>query len=538
MAVTTIQVNCPSCNAAQAQTGTGQYECEYCLQPFTAVDAQREESRLQDEIKAWIDQRIGAAGAAPGNVDAASRAFIFREKMLPDLRRDVDRTLELLGPYGQFPLVSVPVRTDAPGTGVPNPLLAQRQQIIGFKGLRARLTSDNVKDFALGDGERASVQSLDRRVADALHLSNVVEAAARRDQSGYAAARRNLESLTKELGESLAVESRSDPSFTAYLGGLQTRYQALAELCRTCEELSATSYVDADSCGARLDQISGSLQDASKVIESSNYSPADSMPIVMGINAEVNACSLLSRWVSAYNKLGSRRQISFAQFMQQIDPLTLGGHIPADRQANLLEAFVTVTQAASGAVACTVVNDFTWTDSWAEGARKKKSLGLFGAEESLRHLQRFFVPVWVAAVRYSVSAGAVFASGQERQCVTVVDACAPTVDGVLVIKDQAHPLATAIAYPQQIGSMPVALPRSDRGTALSVMQQAVHSRPDFLNPVVEIRGLGFLAAAVASYQSSSGQNRQLVSCLSGMIKVDQCAIHQVQAAQQLFEMFG
>src|SRR5579862_4112865 len=104
MTADATQVHCPFCNAAHPVQGAGSYTCEFCLQPFSVQDAQREEARLLDEIKAWVEQRVGGAGPASG-VDLASRAYIFQQKVLPDLRRDVDRALERLGGFGQFPLV-------------------------------------------------------------------------------------------------------------------------------------------------------------------------------------------------------------------------------------------------------------------------------------------------------------------------------------------------------------------------------------------------------------------------------------------------
>ena len=51
-----VQVHCPFCNATAEPRSEGRYICDFCLQPFSVVDAQREESRLLQEIRAWVEQ--------------------------------------------------------------------------------------------------------------------------------------------------------------------------------------------------------------------------------------------------------------------------------------------------------------------------------------------------------------------------------------------------------------------------------------------------------------------------------------------------
>ena len=125
-----VQVHCPFCNAAQAPRADGKNVCDFCLQPFTLVDATREEARLLEEIKDWLQQKVGAAGLAPGSVDVSSRSYIFQQRILPELRRDVNRSLEVVGGFGQVALVTPPtggVRRE------PNPLVDARREILGLK---------------------------------------------------------------------------------------------------------------------------------------------------------------------------------------------------------------------------------------------------------------------------------------------------------------------------------------------------------------------------------------------------------------------
>lgn len=534
---TAVQIHCPFCNAAAAHQPGGQYTCEYCLQPFSVVDAQREETKLLDEIKRWIDQKVGAVGMGATGVDASSRAFIFRERIWPELQRDVNRALEVFGSYGQFALVQVPVRASGgPATTSASPLLAGRQQILGLKHLRARLASERVSEFAVGDDERARIQALDRRLADLMHLSNVADAAARADPAGYTAARRNLEALVGELGQSLAFESRGDPRLAAFLGALRDRYGALATLCRVCEDLCAAEYVQGDSTAHGLEQVASQLDAARQAIEASDYSPADAMPMAVGTGHEAIAVRQLARWVRSYEAVTRRRPMPFMACARALDGLTFGGQVPPEAQVELVEGCALALQAGRGEIALPVLNDFSWSQGWAEQTRAKKSLGFFGDEERLLNLQHFYVPVWVAEVTYSRSSGAVFASGVESRAVFLVDSCAPRADRVAPLQD-GHPLLRALASPQAISTRDMALPRTTSGHATGVMQQALRNRPEFLNPRVRVTGLALAAAAVALLQSAKGQ-RTAVSCLNGMVHVDETAATQLRLAQQVFDQFG
>src|SRR5437870_3690848 len=100
-----VQLRCPFCNgAASGQPGETRV-CEYCLQPFTIAQAQNEADRLRDEIKSWLDEKLGSStNVANSSADVSSRLFIFQQRVLPDLRRDVNRAMERVGSFGHHAL--------------------------------------------------------------------------------------------------------------------------------------------------------------------------------------------------------------------------------------------------------------------------------------------------------------------------------------------------------------------------------------------------------------------------------------------------
>jgi hypothetical protein len=528
------QVHCPFCNAAQPVQSAGAYTCEFCLQPFNVQDAKREEARLLDEIRAWVEQRVGAAGAASG-VDLASRGYIFQQKVLPDLRRDVDRALERLGGYGQFALVTVPVRVPVQQSHQPNPLVAYRREILGLKGLKARLSSENVTSFATRDADKVAIRYMDRHLSSLVHLSNVAEAAAWRTPEGYAAARKNLETLAAEVAWSVATEGAQDPALGAFLGALQQRYGALAEICRICEEAGSGNAISGAALASRAEATAAALSATAHRVEASNYAPADTMPVVVAVHQESASARALARWLRAYEYITGHSQAPFPAFVADVDPLTGGGSLSPESQAELLDAVAFVLSAARGSTGVPVVADFSWVGTWAETSRQKKSLGMFGVEEQIASVDQFLSPFWVADVTFSRAQGTVFTSGQEQRTVALLDACNPSPQRVVVLGD--GPLAQALNTQGSLLGAPVAMPRSSPTQASTIMMQGLRGRPDYLNPRLRIRGLAFLASAAATY--TGGQTPRIAStCLNGQVPVDDFARTQVQTTQQLLQRYG
>ena len=510
----TTQIRCPFCNAAQTPNNTGNYTCDYCLQAYSVGQAQREESRLLEEIKGWLQQKIGVAASSTG-VDAASRSFIFQSKMLPELRRDVDRSLEPVASYAQYPLVQLPIRPSSTG-GASNPLLTYRKQVLGLKGLRARLASEQVSGFAASAADTNMVQAMDRRLAEVMFLSNVAEAAATQGLKGYEAARRNLEAVLAELEDSLSREVSAEAPAARYLTAAQERYRALASLCRVCEEACGTQATVGESLVSRLDDIGRSLANAAHAIEASGFAPAETMPAVIGVQAEIASCAVFVRWLRSYDAIASRSGLPFTTFATEMDGLTGGGKTSADAQVGLAEAWGHLARARRGETAGMVVDDFSWAPAWAEASRARKSLGLFGIEEQLGGLEPFLLPVWVGTLTYSAATGTVFRGGIESQATLLVDATTSQATGVVMLSDGGNPILRALEAPRVAGAHQVALPLTTATNALRAFQEAVRSMPQVLNPRIQVRGLALMAAVGASYTSSKG-GRTAVTCLQGAV---------------------
>lgn len=543
MSVEAVQVKCPFCGAANEPAVGGQQECAFCLQPFTVVDAKKEESRLLDEIKSWLSSKVGGVGLSGEGVDAASRAFIFKDKLLPELRRDVDRALEMLTGFAQFPLVRPPLLPSPEDRSAPNPLVTARPKILDMKGLRARLESGHVSSFAVVDEDKAEVARLDHRVGDVIHLSNVAHAAAQRGEAGYGGARRNLEALAMETGESLAAASADDPAKQAFLGALRDRYAHAAELCRVFEEASSPNPIQGSVLADRLERTLEGLDEAWQAIEASDFDPSESMPICIGVQEEVRGGRLAGRWLCSYDVLTQRRPMAFGDFIGLVAPAVQAGSSP-EVQAEMLDACGGLIQAARGEAKLPVVADFGWVEDWVELERSKKGclgifdfIKLFGTEEEVQGVDRFLLPVWVARMGYSEQQGAVFKEGVESSSILLVDAVSPSSGKVRIASDLEGGLDARLKQEGALGGTDLVLPLSSAEQATAIFSSFARGRSEIKNPRIEIQGLGFVAAAVAHYTSDDG-DRAAIACMDDQVPTDLAASGQINPTRQLLASLG
>ena len=524
------QVRCPSCNAAQRPQGAGNYVCDFCLQPFSVLEAKREEDRLRAEIERWVQEKLGPRLATEGNVDVSSRAFIFQQKVLPELRRDVDRSLEPLAGIGRHALLTSPVAISLGATRSAHPLVRQRRQILELKSLRARLSSERVSSFAMAEDDRRTIEELDGKLAGLLHLSNVAEAAARGDEQGFVSARINLEALLDDLGRQLA-RSRS-PAESAFLAAQQQRFRALAELCRGCEELTSPNAVPGDAIAARLAPIADELDAAATAIEASGHDPLEAVPLRFAAAEEGRICRQIGRWLAAYAALARNGSLSFGAFLREMAALFPQQN--AERLGEQVEAVVATVAATRGEAQAPVLEDFTWTAAWAEAGRARKTLGLFGVEEKLEAVEPFLLPVWVAEFLFARAAGGLFTQGTEGRGLAVVDACGG--GGVQLFLDGAGPVAEALSRPRPLPSATVALPATHAAESMRMIEAALRSHPDVRNPHVRAPTLGFISAAVAHYQSKNGMRESVAA--SGGLAAPASARTRIQAFEQLVQRCG
>jgi hypothetical protein len=287
----------------------------------------------------------------------------------------------------------------------------------------------------------------------------------------------------------------------------------------------------------RVDDVGQRLTATARRIEALEYSPADTMPVVVGVDQEATTCRTLVRWLQAYDAIAGRSQHSFGTFVTEMEAGYTHAAASAEAKLDLLDGCAQVVRAVHGEVAVAVLSDFAWVAAWAEAGRAKKTWGLFGTEESVQDVRQFLVPVWVADISYSASTGAVFKEGVEGRCVAIVDACTPDPARVRFLEPSARALVDAMGQLGQLGTTEVALPRSAAASAHAVFLQAVRARPTMLNAKVQVRTMGFLPAAQARFRSDKGE-RAATACMAGSVQIGDAAAVQVDAMRQILQRFG
>jgi hypothetical protein len=525
------QIRCPFCNAPSAASAGQSATCEYCLQPFSVHDAAREQARLTEEIRAWVEQRVGALGGG-GTVDAASRSYLFQSRILPDVRREVDRALEWVGSYGQHPLLMMPMRTPTKGAMGIHPLLQQRAHILGLKGLRARLGSDSVTTFVQTDGDRSALAALDLQLGTVFHLSNVVDASQSRSAAGYAAARKNLESLADQTRRDPA--QTADPGRATYAAALADRFASLGSLAALIEKLASAIPTPDDA--AEASGLAHRLEDAASRVMASRYAPMESMPTALGVQAEAAGARALATWLAAYDAIASRSGAPFAQFVSDLEAVTGGPHVGAEQQLAILEGVAAQVQGIRGSLVLPTSTDVSWIAAWGEQARAKRSLGMFGADERVAEIAPFLLPVWVAEVSFTMNTGTVFSQGSEARAMAVVEACAPAAQKVVVLAGAHHAVSSALGGTASAAELPSALVASGRATAHAVIEQAMRSRPGVIQPRVTVRGLALLPAASVVFTGGASA-RGAVVCLAGHVPVDEVARTRIAATGHLLARY-
>jgi hypothetical protein len=287
----------------------------------------------------------------------------------------------------------------------------------------------------------------------------------------------------------------------------------------------------------RAEPVLAALASVPREIEASGFAPADTMPIVIGVNEELASFGLLIRWLRSYDAIASRRDISFAAFVTEMQSATGDARTTPEARADIVDAYGYGLSVLRGEVAVGIAADFSWVAAWVEQHRSRKSLGLFGTEEQVAQTTQLLVPVWIVDVLFARATGTVFKAGAESRGVALVEACDPRPEKTVFFADPAQPIVSALSTAGVVGATPLAIPRSSRATAQLVVQQALRSRPDVMSPRVQVRGLGFVSAAAVRYQSPKG-TRDAIWAAAGSIPVDWSAVAQVELGQQLMQRFG
>lgn len=523
MNMQTVELRCPYCRAPQPTASAGHHTCEFCLRGFTAIDAERARQQGTDQADAWLRARVGSKGEAEV-VDRASRGYIFNQRILPELRRDVARAQEGLGPWLQEALIIPELARSQ--TNAAHPLLVHANRMRALVELRERLDHEEVRRFAVDDVACEQLSALGNPIAALIHLINIVGAGRRAGSEGWKAVRSNLDVLTQQRG---AV---TDPHGFA---GLQAeRWRLLAALAGHYDDCACGQHPSSQL--ATLEATIMGLARLGQSLHTCTTHPVEARASALAVEREVAGALILLRWLRCRDRLRWATTPSVAQMSRALAAV-LPQVAEPERGVSLLESWTELAAVARQEASICAIQDFSWSQSWAESMRRRKRFGLFGEDEEIGTIECFYMPTWIVRLTYSQQRGGLLGGGAEQQELALLDACALAPEKLALLSSRSEQLIAALVHPAYVCSAEIALPETTMADAQAVVRRALGQRPDLCNARFEVHGLALIPAVTVRLRTS-GSTRQVTGALRGLVPTSERTRERVETGRWFFTQFA
>jgi hypothetical protein len=503
---------CPDCGAPVATMpppGVAA-RCAYCDATFTVERVEKEENRSHEELRRWLDTVV-AVGAAGGTVDAASRHFIFSERLYPSLNLEATRHLEAFAALRSLALGGLHgSQLFGPQASLP----VGRLDMTALRAIVSRLDAPEVRSFALIADDRQRLDELSLRVRLLLRLGTTVQQL-RQGPAGYQSGSKNVRAIV-ELLRASAMESpgaRAD-----FLNGCALRYEAADAVLALLIRLQQPGAIDAGDGEATLIASQALLATAEQTLKSSGYAPIEVVSMQREIAAEREQLAGLHLLLGVYAASRTAGNESLFAFSQRLE--RFGGAVGlALSGASAVADFLAVVALWSGGgqMPIVAVHDWNWTTQAIDSQRKRG--GVFGGGgESLAAQRDYWHPYFCFPLNYSVVKGSLFKGGVEESgyaLVSAVGAASP----VAVLAQSPFVVTVQSASP--------GLPADGReraaplrGPNVAAQEAAAHCQrqPALRNARLGAPELLYLPATLAAFADRNGQrtiNLSLAGTLDG-----------------------
>jgi hypothetical protein len=434
----TSPVECPTCGGPARDLPADPRQavkCRWCGTAFERSTAEETLKRLHGEIRDWLRKTAGVEGAAStSSIDVATRTFLFNERILPGLRRDVRRALdEHIGDVDGAPILTPALLSYLPGFTREDALLvSKREQILGLRSLRARLEAEEVAAFATTSADRLALETLRADIDRTIIASNASYALASGIALGAELARTNLAALD---GSTSAVAEVADPAAATVTRAFAVRSKALIAT------IDAVRVTPPDQ--AALDGAAARLEETAQWLLTADTRDLRGALTSTGIQRDATAARVIASIAQAIRGT----TIGVVAMLDTLAPLaSYLAHCTRGKDAPwVVFAWAQALAALSTGAGIPAVADTSWVNA-AVGAA-------CGNGERPARVDVVLEPFWVYSARMTKAEGFFFVSGKQYDGVVLVPA-ATSHEGTLLVPRE-HPMAShidrALAAPSRPG---------------------------------------------------------------------------------------
>lgn len=488
-----MSLDCPRCGGPADDVPVDPravVNCPWCGTQYERQTAESALASLREEIAEWLQSTTGVSGVEGADaVDAATRSFLFNDRMLPRLRRDVLRALdEGIGDVLGAPILVPPALRAMPGfSGEDCVLLSMRENILELRGQRARLESKEVAGFATSPADRIALDKLRRDIDRAVLASNASVAIATEGLvSGAARAKQNIEKL-RETAKTTAVEQTTAPAEAALNHAFEVRCECLLQALNALTE-EPMDVAALQASGERLEATSDWLL----AVEERDLRGALAST---GLHRDATALLMLG----AVAQVARETRLPPMRLMEEL-------HAASDLLANatrsadaiaLVRAWALVVASIRLGAVLPAVQDVSWVGKAAEQQAR--------TGEKTSSVDVVFTPYWVMTARHAKAEGFIFKSGKQYDGLALVPGSTDE-SGTLMLSHQDH-LARwvqhALSAPSEVKQQ-VDVPWVGPGAACDAARRVLRAK-DLRNVSLGEPKLVYVPVAVARFDGPQGQ---------------------------------
>lgn len=500
------QIACPECGASLEDVDISPgsvVRCAFCRATFTFQHAQEETERTHHELQLWLEQMVVEAGGT-GAVDAASRRYIFNERLYPALQLEYRRGMEPYENAYEHPFVYLDVLRDMPGYRAADHVLVHHHEAVpGMRALSLKVNSPLVSSFAIGEEDGRKLRDLDVGTTSLVHLANVARLLTRPGHEAYASAKGNLLALSKEYSEYVSMPL--EPGYKEYIQAVRARIDAVARVFDVLEIITAP---EADFASQvyleELDAAQRELTRAHELAETSTYSPLAVLPFKTGLERDQKSLSLLSALLHSYQTASRGRPLAFSAYHTDLKALLAIIALNCRDPSQLMESsqeIESIILAHRGQGTLYRLDDWNWCQTRINAGRHRS---LFDSEK-VHDQQHYWHPFWYATVRYAAKQGRLRVSGVEKTAYGLIDAIDRKASPWIFLDDTPRHSAVSQALEQpQSGDGKLFLPScmSSAAATQSIVKK-IKSMQNIIDAHVAGTGLLYLPAVQVEYRSKA-----------------------------------